>query len=186
MVQFFGGRSICISIFRGADHRLGEPFNGYLDGDWLILEGSNSKTGILKEIHLNSWQTQVVSELKKRMSDNTSSPKTFTTRYSRVFKKACTTIGRKDQHFHNLRNTFAMVRYLETRDIFQVSRELGHTSVRVTEKYTRFSLRKLEQDFPSLANGYNDQNTIKTVIRDTLSRDTIRKNTRVLEKRFLN
>jgi hypothetical protein len=79
-----------------------------------------------------------------------------------------------------------MVRYLETRDIFQVSRELGHTSVRVTEKYRRFSLRKLEQDFPSLANGYNDQNTIKTVIRDTLSRDTIRKNTRVLEKRFLN
>jgi hypothetical protein len=159
----------------GVGHRLCEPFNGYLDGDWLIVEGSNSKTGIPRRIHLNSRQTQVVRELKKRMSENTSSPKTFTTRYSRVFKKACNAIGRKDLHSHNLEDTFAMMRYLETRDIFQVSQKLGHTSIKVTEKYTRFSLRKLEQDFPSLAYGYNDQYITKTMIRNTISRDTIRK-----------
>ena len=47
------------------------------------------------------------------------------------------------------------MRYLETRDIYQVSKELGHTSVKVTEKYAAFNLRKLAQDFPILARNYS-------------------------------
>ena len=57
---------------------------------------------------------------------------------------------------HDLRHTFAVMRYLETRDIYQVSKELGHSSVKMTEKYTTFNTRKLEEDFPSFANNYND------------------------------
>ena len=32
-----------------------------------------------------------------------------------------------------------------------VSQEIGHSSVMMTEKYTRFNLRKLKEDFPSIA-----------------------------------
>ena len=47
-----------------------------------------------------------------------------------------------------------MMRYLETIDIYQVSKELGHTSVKITEKYAVFNLRRLSQDFPLLSKNY--------------------------------
>ena len=55
-------------------------------------------------------------------------------------------------HLHCLRHTFAVRRYLQTRDIYLVKNELGHESVTTTEKYAKFSLRRLESDFPSLVN----------------------------------
>ena len=53
-------------------------------------------------------------------------------------------------HLHCLRHTFAVRRYLQTRDIYLVKQELGHQSVVTTEIYAKFSLRRLEADFPSL------------------------------------
>ena len=60
-------------------------------------------------------------------------------------------------HLHCLRHTFAVRRYLQTRDIYLVKQELGHSSVVTTEIYAKFSLRRLESDFPSLVN--NTKNT---------------------------
>ena len=43
------------------------------------------------------------------------------------------------------------LRYIPTRDIYQVRNELHHSSVSVTEKYANFySMEELESDFPSL------------------------------------
>ena len=53
-------------------------------------------------------------------------------------------------HLHCLRHTFAVRRYLQTRDIYRVKMELGHASVTTTEIYTKISLMLLESDFPSL------------------------------------
>ena len=36
-----------------------------------------------------------------------------------------------------------------------VSQEIGHTSVMMTEKYAKFNLRKLRDDFPSLKERIN-------------------------------
>ena len=55
-------------------------------------------------------------------------------------------------HLHCLRHTFAVRRYLQTRDIYLVKQELGHSSVVTTEIYAKFSLRRSETDFPSLIN----------------------------------
>ena len=55
-------------------------------------------------------------------------------------------------HLHCLRHTFAVRRYLQTRDIYLVKNELGHESVTTTEKYAKLSLKRLENDFPSLVN----------------------------------
>lgn len=152
--------------------RLREPFDGTIDGKWLVVNENNSKTGIPREILMNSFHIATINEMKKRLSQSNANPRTFTTKYSRMFKKCCITIGRGDLHFHNLRDTYALMRYLKTRDIYQVSKELGHTSVKVTEKYTKFRLRKLEQDFPNLTIGFTDENRAEKAIRDTYIRDT--------------
>ena len=51
---------------------------------------------------------------------------------------------------HSLRHTYAVRRWAITVDIKMVSQEIGHSSAMMTEKYTRFNLRKLKDDFPSL------------------------------------
>ena len=71
---------------------------------------------------------------------------------SKTFLKAMREVDGQDTkyHLHCLRHTFAVRRYLQTRDIYLVKNELGHESVTTTEKYAKFSLRRLENDFPSL------------------------------------
>ena len=43
--------------------------------------------------------------------------------------------------------------------IYLVKQELGHESVTTTEKYAKFSLRRLEADFPSLVNSTKTSET---------------------------
>ena len=73
---------------------------------------------------------------------------------SKTFLKAMREVDGQDTkyHLHCLRHTFAVRRYLQTRDIYLVKQELGHSSVVTTEIYAKFSLRRLEADFPSLVN----------------------------------
>ena len=60
-------------------------------------------------------------------------------------------------HIHCLRHTFAVRRYLKTRDIYLVKQEMGHSSVTTTEIYAKFSLRRLEMDFLSLTESNNNR-----------------------------
>ena len=78
---------------------------------------------------------------------------------SKTFLKAIREIdGEKTKfHFHCLRHTFAVRRYLQTKDIYQVKQEMGHSSVTTTEIYAKFSLRRLEMDFPSLVKSNNSR-----------------------------
>ena len=135
--------------------RLREPFNGNIDGKWLVIHPNDTKTGVYREISLKVKHISIIKDMKERMDNSDALFKTETDKYSKVFKGVAKEIGREDLHFHNLRDTFAVMRYLETRDIYQVSKELGHTSVKVTEKYAAFNLRKLAQDFPILARNYS-------------------------------
>jgi site-specific recombinase XerD len=47
-------------------------------------------------------------------------------------------------HLHCLRHTFAVRQCLQTREIYLVKQELGHSSVVTTEIYAKFSLIRLE------------------------------------------
>ena len=58
---------------------------------------------------------------------------------------------------NQISHTFAVRRYLQTRDIYQVKQEMGHSSVTTTEIYAKFSLRRLEMDFPSLVKSNNSR-----------------------------
>lgn len=161
--------------------RLSEPFNGVLNGNWLIIDIDSSKTNIQREIYLSNDLIIILEEMQKRLeahlSNNHKSKIDFINRYSRIFKQCCKMVGINDKHFHHIRHTYAVRRYLEVRDIYQVAKELGHSSVTTTEIYAKFNLSRLEQDFPSFATTYKKGVfDAKYVIRDTLFRDTLHLN----------
>tara|TARA_Y100000996_G_scaffold302694_1_gene240062 strand:+ start:947 stop:1237 length:291 start_codon:yes stop_codon:yes gene_type:complete len=75
--------------------------------------------------------------------------------YGKRFKKACRHLGIKGKTLHSLRHTYAVRRWAIMGDVKMVSQEIGHTSVMMTEKYAKFNLRKLRDDFPSLKDRIN-------------------------------
>ncbi len=156
--------------------RLSEPFDGHLEGNWLIVDVDNSKTHVQREIYISNYFIDTVKEMQSRLDNhlaNNKSKKDFIKRYSRVFKHCCLLIGIKDKHLHHIRHTFAVRRYLEIRDIYQVAKELGHSSVTTTEIYAKFNLSRLERDFPSIF--HRRKKVIKSDeigFRDTDIRDT--------------
>ncbi len=157
--------------------RLSEPFNGILEGNWLTIDVDSSKTNIQREIYIPDDLIVILEEMKHRMevhlAKNNTSKTDFIKRYSRVFKQCCILVGIEDKHLHHIRHTFAVRRYLELRDIYQVAKELGHSSVTTTEIYANFNLSKLEQDFPSILNSAKKVVIGKEIsIRDTDIRDT--------------
>ena len=81
----------------------------------------------------------------------------WTQNLSKTFLKAMREIDGEDTkyHLHCLRHTFAVRRYLQTKDIYLVKQEMGHASVTTTEIYAKFSLRRLEMDFPTLGESSN-------------------------------
>lgn len=161
--------------------RLSEPFNGVLEGNWLIIDVGSSKTNIQREIYISNELIIILDEMQKRLefhlSNDHKSKTDFIKRYSRIFKQCCKIVGINDKHFHHIRHTYAVRRYLEVRDIYQVAKELGHSSVTTTEIYAKFNLSRLEQDFPSFATNYKKGGfEAKYGIRDTVFRDTLHLN----------
>jgi len=161
--------------------RLSEPFNGVLEGNWLIIDIDNSKTNIQREIYIPNELIIILDEMQKRLelhlANNYVSKTDFIKRYSRIFKQCCKIVGINDKHFHHIRHTYAVRRYLEVRDIYKVAKELGHSSVTTTEIYAKFNLSRLEQDFPSFATNYQKSAfEAKYGIRDTDFRDTLHLN----------
>lgn len=157
--------------------RLSEPFIGTLEGNWLIIDANSSKTHIQREIYLSDDLIVILEEMQKRLdghlSNNNKSKIDFINRYSKMFKQCLKIIGIDNRHFHHIRHTYAVRRYLEERDIYKVAKELGHSSVITTEIYAKFNMSRLEQDFPTyVSNSKNDDFQAKYAIRDTLFRDT--------------
>lgn len=62
----------------------------------------------------------------------------------RSFKTACRKIGIEDLRFHDLRHIFASRLIEQGIDIITVKELLGHSSVRVTERYTHSSIPQKE------------------------------------------
>ncbi len=60
----------------------------------------------------------------------------------------------------NFKNTYEFRRWALMEDIKMVSQEIGYSSVMMTEKYTRFNLRKLKDDFPSIADKIDTRLTL--------------------------
>ena len=142
------------TMYRNTGCRLTEPILGKLQVDTLVLSAEYSKTRMERSIFLNLEDVPVVFELQERYKAwrntvNIKKVKYFADKYSREFKRICRLIG-LDNKFHDLRHTFAVRRYLMTRDIYQVMKEMGHSKVTTTQIYADFQLNRLRHDFPTI------------------------------------
>lgn len=141
------------TLYRDTGVRRSEPILGRIEGNFLIVDAKHSKTGIEKEIPLDSNQIKVVRELQVEKDAHLKAGSklvTFKNKFTKLFKDICNELE-IDASLHSLRHTFAVRRYLQTKDLYRVCKELGHTSILTTEIYARFSFARLEQDFPTLS-----------------------------------
>jgi len=149
-------------MYRNTGCRLTEPILGVLKNDTLVLSAKHSKTRKERRILLSPEDVPVVYELQERYNAwrnkvKVKKVKYFADKYSKEFKRVCTLekVG-LDNKFHDLRHTFAVRRYLMTRDIYQVMKELGHTKVTTTQIYTEFEdTIDIKKEFPSIVNAPN-------------------------------
>ena len=140
-------------FYRETGCRASEPFIGELDGNWLLIGGDKTKQRADKELRLNNECLRLCIRMQNHLDKYSGTVESFTQNLSKTFLKAMREIDGDDTkyHLHCLRHTFAVRRYLKTKDIYLVKQEMGHASVTTTEVYARFSLRRLEMDFPILA-----------------------------------
>jgi len=165
---------IAFQFYRDTGCRLSEPFIGELSGTVLVIPAKYSKSRMEKEIEIDIQYLPTLMEMQDEYQSwikRVKKPvlKYFTNKYSKVFKTCCRAIG-IDRRFHDLRHTFAVRRYLITRDIYQVMKEMGHSKVTTTQIYSKFNTRRLEADFPTLVQSYHK--TTKMGIVDTEIVDT--------------
>jgi len=151
-------QKMVFQFYRDSGVRLSEPFIGKLVNSILVIPAKYSKSRMEKEIEINIQYLPILLEMQERYfrwKQKVKKPvlKYFTSKYSKVFKKCCRAVG-IERRFHDLRHTFAVRRYLMTRDIYQVMKEMGHSKITTTQIYSKFNLRRLESDFPSLVYSY--------------------------------
>ena len=121
----------------------------------MLIGGDETKQRIDKELSLNTINLERLTSMRTYFNESYGYKlDSWIGNLSKTFLKAMREVDGQDTkyHLHCLRHTFAVRRYLQTRDIYLVKNELGHESVTTTEKYAKFSLRRLESDFPSLVN----------------------------------
>ena len=164
------------TMYRDTGLRLGQAINGHIKGDILRVKAENNKTRKDQVRLIDADSVRVIYELqdrfdswKKRSKVGTS--KAFGDTISRRFKSICKSLGLGHHRFHDLRHTFGVRRYLMTRDIYQVMKEMGHAKVSMIEKYARFEINELSYDFPTLIEASNKP---KFDAVDTISMDTER------------
>jgi len=151
--------------------RLSESFIGVINGNWLDIPADKSKNHKERSIKLNKEQTETINILQSHYQENPSIDSIKW--YSKKFKKGLLKIGILNKHFHCLRHSFGTRRILETNgNIHLVRDEMGHSSVTVTERYTRLNRKRVMEDFPSSYKYYISDNMLKNDKEDTLLEDT--------------
>jgi len=124
--------------------RLGEILNlqwSQVDLDNERIRVEKTKSGKIRVVDINSFLMEKLVELKSANGDsgylflNPKTGKPLTT-VKTAFKAACRRAGIKGLRFHDLRHAFASRLIAKGVDIITVKELLGHSSVKVTERYT--------------------------------------------------
>ena len=133
--------------------RRSEVIMGHLDGTILIVPPVSSKSTREREVTLNANQVEIVKEIRSELDkhyEKGSQLVTFKNKFTRVFSNACKKLKLDEGiSLHSLRHTYAVIQWISTNDIYEVSKLLGHSSVKTTEKYAKFNMDRLGQDFPT-------------------------------------
>lgn len=124
--------------------RRGEILNlkwDQIDFEKGLIKVENTKSGKNRYIHINSDLANLLLGLSAQNEDgefvftNPDTGKPYTDP-KRAFKKACRIAGIEDLRFHDLRHTFASRLVENGVDLITVKDLLGHSTVKMTERYT--------------------------------------------------
>jgi len=117
--------------------RLSELFHSRLTGDFITVEQSKGR------------KERIIPIPAERIADlMLAVVNPYSTGFiSHSFSKACHKAGVTGKTIHSLRHTFALRKLMETDNISLVKELLGHSSVTVTEIYTKFPPAYLAQVF---------------------------------------
>ena len=139
--------------------RRSEAIDGYLDGKVLIVDADISKSRIERRIYLQDAQVEILKEIHmerdtRRLKGH--SLKTFKDSFTRTFRNALKHLYKNNLidnydnlSFHSLRHFYAVKTWIETNDIYEVKKLLGHSSIKTTERYAEFPIEQLKYDFPT-------------------------------------
>ena len=157
-----------------------EIIHGYIDGSFLIVPPEFTKAKRELEIPVTYQQIQVIQTIhiaRDEFLTNCKNIRDFKNRFTKAMNKASKEVGiyiPYETTFHSIRHTFAVKTYLESNDIYEVSRRMNHGNVSTTEKYSQFSIHRLAQDFPSIAQKHTKIGDLETRKVETRSyQDTI-------------
>jgi len=159
--------------------RPSEPFEGELMGNWLIVDEQHSKGKSVRQIKLDSEQKSIYFELikfrDKYKDDGSNSPnETAYHRLATVMRKVVKHLGfdGKKISLKSFRHTYGIKRLTVTSDIYQVSREMGHSSTKTTEIYLQYPEQRRLDDFPSLKK-YIDERENERIISNSVTKNSV-------------
>ena len=131
--------------------RFSEAFKFVLDGDRAVLLHGETKSGVGRAVPLTAWALQAAQHLTRspvhdRLRDDPNAHAWVDHRW----KQAARATGLADVTLHILRHTCASRLVQRGVDIFTVSKWLGHSSVKVTERYAHHAPEALSQALAAL------------------------------------
>ena len=133
--------------------RRSEAILGKLDGRILIVPPGSSKSTSEREVSLSANQVEIVKEIHYELEkhyDKGSKLVTFKNKFTRAFRRVYLELKLNEGiSLHSFRHTYAVIQWITSNDIYEVSKLLGHSSVKTTERYARFNIDRLSQDFPT-------------------------------------
>jgi integrase len=132
--------------------RKSEPFLAKRVGNTLIIPPMK-KNPIERRVQLTDVLCQIHNEMMERFNERSTFVKSNKANWDWWYlglKKACKQIGLDKKTLHDLRDTYIVRLWAMTGDIHLVSTFVGHSDIKQTIEYARFTPHELLVHFPSL------------------------------------
>ena len=132
--------------------RKSEPFLGKRVGNTLIIPPMK-KNPIERRVQLTDVLCKIHDEMMSRFNERSTFVKSNKANWDWWYlglKKACKQIGLDQKTLHDLRDTYIVRLWAMTGDIHLVSTFVGHSDIKQTIEYARFTPHELLVHFPSL------------------------------------
>ena len=132
--------------------RKSEPFLGKRVGNTLIIPPMK-KNPIERRVQLTDVLCKIHDEMMSRFNKRSEYVKSNKANWDWWYlglKKACKQIGLDKKTLHDLRDTYIVRLWAMTGDIHLVSTFVGHSDIKQTIEYARFTPHELLVHFPSL------------------------------------
>lgn len=113
----------------------------------LVLEAHETKAGKLRMVPLNHDAMDAIHRLSKSRSDGQVFP---VADFKKAFSTACRRANLPDVTPHTLRHTFASWLVIAGVPLYEVSKLMGHGSIKMTERYAHLSPENLRSAVDSL------------------------------------